>query len=61
MLPVIRDGRKIWGVKQLDQSSSKKLQIELQLLNFRRSILKSPSKKTFLGDSLDNFSRRGLS
>ena len=55
VLLFIREGRKIWGMKYRccitefsGESSSKKLKIELQLFNFRRSMLKSPSKKCFL-------------
>ena len=52
---VIREVRKICGMKKLDESSVKIMQTELQLLNFRRSILKTPSKNMLFEDSLDNF------
>ena len=57
---VIREGWKICGMKKLDESSVKIMQTELQLLNFRRSILKTPSKNMLFEDSLDNFWRKGL-
>ena len=55
MLLVISEGKRIWGMIQFDEGLPKKMQNELQQLNFRRSILKPPIKNIISDHSLNNF------